>query len=225
VKRAILILAAALGAAAEDGIRPRADVADFPVYRTDKTADVGAALLTPDQVRGSFSSDLNRGYLVLEVGVYPKGEVDLGRGDFALRAAGTQTVSYAVSPKVIAGVLQKAASKGNDVTLYPTVGVGYESGPSYDPATGTQRRGGWTTGAGVGVGVGGNDPRPASTGQDRKTMELELSDKGLPEGKFTQPVAGYLYFPIPARKKPAAYELEYMGRTARLLLPLQPHKP
>jgi hypothetical protein len=38
-------------------------------------------------------------------------------------------------------------------------------------------------------------------------MEAELSDKSLQEGEIRQPVAGYLYFPLPKEK--GDYELEY----------------
>jgi hypothetical protein len=40
-------------------------------------------------------------------------------------------------------------------------------------------------------------------------MELELTEKGLPEGSTKTPVAGYLYFPYPEKKKSDAYQLEY----------------
>jgi hypothetical protein len=51
-------------------------------------------------------------------------------------------------------------------------------------------------------------------------METELSQKGLPEGKAIAPVAGYLYFSIPKRKKSAKYELEYNLNGNKLVLPL-----
>jgi hypothetical protein len=39
-------------------------------------------------------------------------------------------------------------------------------------------------------------------------MELELTEKGLPEGTVSRPVAGYLYFPSPGKKKSNVYQLE-----------------
>jgi hypothetical protein len=209
---AILMLAAAAGGAAEaPGIKPRAELTDYPARHEAGAAAIGAELLAPDEVRARFVSELNRGYVVVEVAVYPRGEVDLNHDDFILRVCGSQ-VLRPVGARTIAGVLQKSAPEPGGVDLYPTVGVGYGTGPGYyDPVTGTRRGGGWNTSVGVGVGVGGSGQRPASTDADRKTMELELSEKALPEGAAAKPVAGYLYFPAPARKngKTVTCDLEY----------------
>lgn len=54
-------------------------------------------------------------------------------------------------------------------------------------------------------------------------MELELSDKQLPERVTAQAVAGYLYFPVATgKRKTVAYELEYEGRTGRMVLEFGP---
>ena len=50
-------------------------------------------------------------------------------------------------------------------------------------------------------------------------MELELSEKGLPEGTASAPVAGHLYFPI-ARKKNVRYQLEYTMDGEKIVLSL-----
>ena len=104
-----------------------------------------------------------------------------------------------------------------------TTSVGYETGTYTDPYTGQRRRAGGVTtsaGVGVGVGVGGSGSQSGSTEADRKAMEIELKEKGLPEGKASAPVAGHLYFPI-SNKKNAKYQLEYMlnGEKVTLLLP------
>ena len=65
-----------------------------------------------------------------------------------------------------------------------------------------------------------NVPPPASTGADRRTMETELAEKGLPEGPAERAVAGYLYFPFPGKKHDVAYDLEYRVNGERFLLPL-----
>jgi hypothetical protein len=49
-----------------------------------------------------------------------------------------------------------------------------------------------------------------------------LRDKALPEGQVREPVAGYLYFPRPAKKpKKSLLELEYsnQGGTVTLTFP------
>ena len=129
------------------------------------------------------------------------------------------------SAEVLAAKLQKKAappSSGTDVAVYPSAGVGYESG-GYDPVTGQRRGGGVYTTTGVGVGIGGpQPPAPGSTNRDRRTMELELSEKALPEGSASAPVSGYLYFSLPSRKdKKSTHQLEYMLNGEKVVLQLQ----
>jgi hypothetical protein len=71
----------------------------------------------------------------------------------------------------------------------------------------------------VGVGIGSRGDQPGSSEKDRSVMETELSEKGLPEGTASAPVAGYLYFSIPRNKK-VAYQLEYMLNGEKVLLTL-----
>ncbi|MGH9722215.1 MAG: hypothetical protein ACRD8O_18550, partial [Bryobacteraceae bacterium] len=187
--------------------------------------------LTPEQVHGAFASGLNKAYIVIEVGLFPNEQIDVNQLDFSLVPAGTQTVLRPVKAKVIASVLQKPVKHDTrrprapgDIEVYPTVGIGYETGSVYDPVTGRRRAGGWNTSTGVGVGIGGSrdpgPPPPASTGADRRTMEIELSEKALPEGVTTRAVAGYLYFPFAGKNRSVVYNLEYKVNGENFLLPL-----
>ena len=119
--------------------------------------------------------------------------------------------------KVVAATLQKKAANTRDVTVYPSVGVGYGNG-GYDPATGTRAPGGTYTQVGVGVGIGGGQ-QSGATDKDLSAMETELSEKGLPEGTASAPVAGYVYFPI-SRKKGAALQLTYTVNGQKVVLNL-----
>jgi hypothetical protein len=56
-------------------------------------------------------------------------------------------------------------------------------------------------------------------------MELELSEKGLPEGETSKPVAGYLYFPLKARKKAGTLRLEWSTQHEPILLKLSEEHP
>ena len=222
--RRVSIAAAALVAllwAAPGGIKPRPNQSDYPAKTT--TADgvvIAADLLSASDVKNAFATDLNRGWLVVEIAVYPpaKGRAEVEKADFWLQVSGgdQRVVLRAADARTIAGVLARESQPRNDpgVTLYPAVDVGYGSGPvGYDPVTGTRRGGGWYSGVGVGVGVGRQDrgmPPAASTPKDRDTMESELSDKALAGGTVTEASAGFLYFPLPAKKiKNAVYSLEY----------------
>ncbi len=211
-------------AGSREGIAPRSAPSDYAVQKQAGSLTVAAARLSNEQVKNSFSADVQRGYIVVEVGVFPgQSAVDLRRDDFLLRSAGKNgaDVVRPASARTVAGVLQKKnkqAGAPGGIDIYPTAGVGYSTG-SRDPF-GNRYPGGWTTEAGVGVGVGGNGPAPASTDADRRTMETELSDKILPEGEQNKPVAGYLYFPIASKEK-ATYQLEYKAPDgSKVVLPL-----
>lgn len=199
-------------------IAPRTQVSDYPAYTKHDIVDMGAALLTSEQVRKSFVSDLNRRYIVVEVAIYPKDgkEFDVARHRFTLRV--DNTLVRPAEPKIIADLLQKTASPKRQVNVYPHAGVGYESGSIYDPVTGRRRGGGVYTNVGVGVGVGGSQTPPV-TEEDRKTMETELTDKSLAEGKTSKPIAGYLYFPVSEKKK-ASYQLEHDLNGEKVVLKL-----
>jgi hypothetical protein len=81
----------------------------------------------------------------------------------------------------------------------------------------------WGTGVGVGVGIGmgGGRPGAASTDRDRRTMQLELDENGLPDGAVQKPVAGYLYFPAGSRsKKLTSGELNFESDATKLQMTL-----
>ena len=206
------------------GIRPRASVDDYRAHDEQNGITIAADVMDSEQARHAFASSVYSGYAVVEVAVYPEAgkSVDLSSMDFTLRVAGHASPIRPSSARTIAAVLHRKAAqsaKSSDVTLYPTVGVGYESG-GYDPVYGGNRRGGWRTNAGVGVAAGGagnGQPRPASTDRDRTTMEMELDEKALPEGSASKAVAGYLYFPLPAKKKASdVTSLDYRGDGASI---------
>jgi len=226
----ICLLAGLLIADAVTGIRPRESSADYTAHQKVPVATVAAAVIPPDQVKKLFATDLNAGgYIVIEVGIYPEGGAEIGvsSGDFLLRVGSNPAIVRNASARAIAAALQRPVKppeirRKNDINVYPTATIGYESGT--DPYG--RRRSGVYTAAGVGVGVGDDrasaPPRPASTDRDHATMEQELADKALPEGKTTRTVAGYLYFPKPtATQKNPAYEINWYGsdRQVHLTIP------
>ena len=144
VLTAIFCVAAA---AADRGLPVRSNITDYSALAEEKGITVAAAVIDPEQVRGSFSTDLKE-YVVVEVAVYPKKDgapLDLDTMDFALHTDGRMV--RPTSARSVARINQNR-SKGDsrDVTLYPSVGV---------------HTGSWGTGTsvGVGVGMGGRQPR------------------------------------------------------------------
>ena len=78
-------------------------------------------------------------------------------------------------------------------------------------------------GIGVPIGGGGGSrlPESRSTAEgNRRAIEAELREKGLPETSAWDPVAGYLYFSVPKKKK-GGYELVYMVGDKKVVLPLK----
>jgi len=212
--RCILLpaLAIILFAQAQHGLGPHKSVSDYPVNSTLDGVSIGASMMTAEQVRRTFVSDVNRGYVVIEVALYPsnKGALNVSYQDFTLQIAGARTTARPVSARTIAGVLQKTAPAYRDVNVYPQVGIGY------DRAGGVWKQ--------VGLGIGVDASRPGATDKDRDVMEQELSDKSLPEQTASAPVAGYLYFPIGARKKGVRYELSYESAAGKMILPFPAEK-
>jgi hypothetical protein len=210
------LLAATVLFAGSKGIAPRSSPQKYAASATADGHALGAQLLTPGQVHKAFSTDLSR-YLVVEVAFFPEKDraAEIAHQDFTLRRAGTDDAAKPQSARLAAATVQTSAAKDRNLDVSPSVGVGYETA-GYDPMTGRRREGGWRVSTGAAVGVG--EPSPGSTVRDREVMELELTEKGLPEGRFTAPVAGYLYFQLPQgkSKKKTAYELEYQGVVLRL---------
>jgi hypothetical protein len=207
------------------GTEPRAEASRYPASTQQGQLKIGAQLLTAEQIRRAFATELNRNYLVVEVALFPgsAGPLEVSRMNFALRASGGDAASKPSNPRAVAAMTQQRSSEGRDVTVYPQVGIGYESGRTYDPVTGQERRGGGVyTSAGVGVGVGPRES--AQTDKDREVMELELTEKGLPEGSANKPVAGYLYFPYPEKKKSEAYQLDCTLGGVKIALALKGNK-
>ncbi len=234
--RAFLIVMASVAlATAGDGIRPRGSSAEYAAHITTSGTSIGAAVVPPDHVRKLFRTDLNQaGYVVVEIGIFPENgrELNVSQNDFMLRAGAEGNAVRAASGETIAAIIaDKNTPKepkqigGHGVDVYPTATIGYESGT--DPYSG-RRVGGVYGGAGVGVGVGGpsgpdpRDPVPSARAQrSASEMEQELENKALPEGRTTEAVAGYLYFPRPSKKKNEPVSLtwyEPQGSPVRLTL-------
>lgn len=225
---AVMLLALASFAEPHKGIKPRANAESYPTVTHQPNFAVGAARLSDKQVRKTFVSTLGKKYVVLEVGAFPKSEVQLSPQDFLLVVHGQTSEIREADPETIAGQLaQKEVARNNDITVSPVVGVTYSTGSNpngpYDPY-GNYGGHGWGTSAGVAIQKGGSGQRdPKTIEADRQTMVTELKEKQLPEVSTAKPVAGYLYFPAPDDSK-AALDLVYRGPAGNFTIPLQPAK-
>lgn len=216
------LCAGTLAMASSVGTVPRSAAIQYPAHTTNDQVSIGALKLNEQEVRKTFSSNLNRCCIVVELAIFPTKDhpANVSLGDFSLRILNTENAVHPSAAKVVATSLQRRSSSDHDVTVSPEVGVAYESGTYTDPYTGRrQHSSGVYTSAGVGVGIGSPGIQPGSTQADLAAMEMELSEKGLPEGTVSVPVAGHLYFPI-TKKKNVKYQIEYTVDGKKVVLPL-----
>ena len=215
---AAIMAVAAVVRAGDQGIGPRPAPTDYPAWRTAGGLTLAAAVLTPEQVKKRFHTNLNRGYVAVEVAVYPEAgrEVNLAVQDFMARFGSDPEIQRPLGPPVIAARLGKKGAPPPDargkVHVYTTETVGYEHGP--------YGRSGVYTGTSTAVGIGDPGvpppPPPAPSGMDRTGIRLELDQLSLPEGKISQATAGYLYFAKPAKGKLSPLHLTYYGEQGQI---------
>lgn len=197
------IFLATLAAGDDSGTTPRSKPSDYPAHQKVKTAELAAVILTPDEVKKIFSSEVARAYMIVEVAVYPadseKFDVDLL--DYSLKIGGQLT--HADKPDNVMipwGNSSRVPTLGNNgPTVTEDTGVIVAHGT--DPTTGRPRT---EVGTWQDVGVS-NYPRPADPPPARKPDQTALynriAGRALPQGATAKPVAGYLYFPQYGKKR------------------------
>jgi hypothetical protein len=212
------------------GVRPRSSAADYAASASAEGVTYGATQLSPTEVKHLFASDITKSYLVFEVACYPTGQADavVQPRDFLIKTGAKGDYAHPVDGITVASVVQQKTAPREahpPVTSTGGVGVGVASGT--DPVTGRKVHTVYGE-ADASVAAGGPPlypPPPGSSPVDRDILESPLTSRALPEGQFTVPVAGYLYFPASYVKKHSGntYEMEYMtdsGRKALISIPV-----
>ena len=224
---ALILICATLSAQSPKGKVPRASADKYPAHAEQSKASIGAQLLSRKEARKAFVTNVEECCIVVEVALFPKGaRLNVSVDDFILRVKSADIGIRPASAELIAADLVETVptDRTSQVGVETHSGIGYEHG-GYDPVTGQRRPSGvvYSSGAGVGVGVGGkSEPNNTETIRyDRRAMEQELSGKGLPMGEASAPVSGYLYFPISAKDRKNARQLEYSGNGEKIVLNLQ----
>jgi len=206
------------------GVHPRPAPNDYSITQKTATATYAASLLSASEVKNLFAVDISKDYLVFEVACYPTpaSTLSVHPDDFVIKTGSHGEFVHPSDAVTVASLIQQKNSPrphpgGRDTEVYTSANIGYESGT--DPYTGRRVHGVYT-GGGVGVGTGPAGPPPplppGSTPQDRAILESQLSDKALPSGSFSAPVAGFVYFPKKEIKKKTngAYDLEYLSSSS-----------
>ena len=218
-----LVLFATVGVClADTGLPPRPSAADYAVHRSMPDGEIAAERLKPDRVAKTFSSEIDRDYMVIEVAVYPQNGaiIDVQWFDFVLRFAGQQETRPDTPEEASVPLRERPGIKGPvEVTSETGVIVTTQK----DPVTGRRSTSAGTY-EGIGVAVGNPQPNPlppASRGPDPRVLQDKLQAKALPQGKTGKAIAGYLYFPKPPKKpQNNLLELAYSKNNPPLNLPL-----
>jgi hypothetical protein len=198
------------------GLKPRPTPQDYAAQVQIEKATLAASALSKREIKNAFASDLNNNYIVIEVGVFPAAtaSLHLSPDDFLLRMGDSGDIVRPSSADIVSAAVDRKKNPetaDRNIDVVQSASVGYENG--IDPYTG-RRVSGVSTAAGVGVGVSPNrDPygtHSQSSDWDRTRTDAELNGKSFPEGAATGPVAGYLYFALPSKKKSdSVYQLDY----------------
>jgi hypothetical protein len=201
-----LIVLTSVAAAGPKGVVPRTSADRYPTHAVSDGTEVGAALLSPSEMRKAFSFDVSGSCLVIEVAIYPQKnkEHNVSLANFSLHLAGADTVVKPSRATDIAAKLPQQSVSSGEVVVTPSAEA--VVGPHILHAE-----------AEVGVDGLSGEPHPVSE-KDRAVAEAQLADKGLPEGKVSSAVAGYLYFPIVPKKKQSVLRLDYEENGIKIFL-------
>lgn len=217
----LFLLLTLSSAFAGDGIPPRGSAEDYTVHDVSGKIAIGAAYVTPAQVRKLFGEDLDkRGYVVFEVGMFPAGdtEADISPDDFKLKQGKDPSVTRAATPHMIATdahpqMSPDSVSAPNKVHVYTADTVGVYQGPN-------GQHGVYTDTSATVTNYPPPQPAPPPGGRATNNDRLEqvLEDKSLPDTKTKRAVAGYVFFPKSSKDKRAESELIYFGMDGQVSL-------
>ena len=212
------------------GVIPRSAATEYAAHASQDNVQIGASLLTHKDLKKIFATDVNQCCLVVEVALYPSKDnfVKISLDDFMLRETGMELGTKPSTPDVLSARLEVQPvppDREHRAGVSSSSDIGYErttqqTGSDRTSSGGVIQRS--SVGIGVPIGGGGSrvpESQSAAEG-NRRAIEAELTEKGLPETSAWDPVAGYLYFSVPKKKK-GGYELVYMMGDRKIVLPLK----
>jgi hypothetical protein len=212
------------------GAVPRSAATDYAAHASQESVQIGASLLTHKELKKIFATDVNQCCLVVEVAFYPAKDnfVKISLDDFMLRETGMELGTKPSTPDVLSARLEvqpATPDREHRPGVTSSSDIGYErttqqNGSDRVTSGGIVQRS--SVGIGVPIGGGGGSKLPESRNAEgnRRAIEAELTEKALPETTAWEPVAGYLYFSVPKKKK-GGYELVYMAGEKKVVLPLK----
>jgi len=117
----MVICVASLATGGPKGTVPRSSADRYAVHTARDGIGIGVVVLTAEQARKEFVSDVNRCCVVAEIALYPAKDktLDVSLNDFVLGVKGAETSAKPASARVIAARLQKNAGSDRDITVSP----------------------------------------------------------------------------------------------------------
>lgn len=227
----VLICASSAIAQTHRGTVPRTAATDYAAHASQDNVQIGATLLTHKDLKKVFAANVNECCLVVEVAFYPPKDqfVKISLDDFMLRETGMEVGARPSTPEVLAARLEVRPlppDREHRPGVSSSSDIGYErstqqNGQERSTSGGVVQRSSVGIGVPIGGGGGGSRHPEGQTAEgNRRAIEAELAEKALPETSAWDPVAGYLYFSVPKKKK-GGYELVYMSGDKKVVLPLK----
>jgi len=101
------------------GLRPHVSRADYAVTCFTESIGVAATLIKPEQIRHLFGAEIDRNYIVVEVGFYSKNRsaFEVRHADFRLRNRPSRTLIKPADPKMILASLSSPVNSLVERTL------------------------------------------------------------------------------------------------------------
>jgi hypothetical protein len=212
------------------GTAPRPAATDYAAHASQDSVQIGASLLAHKDLKKVFATDVNQCCVAVEVALYPPKDqfVKISLDDFMLREAGMEIGTRPSTPDVLAARLEVqpvAPDREHRPGVTSSSDIGYErttgqAGSDRTSSGGVVQRSSVGIGVPIGGGGGSRLPEGRTAESNRRAIEAELTEKALPETSAWEPVAGYLYFSVPKKKK-GGYELVYMMGDKKVVLPLK----
>ena len=84
----LLLLTSAL-ADSPKGLKPRENVTSYPVHRQRRAVAIGAERLSNTQVQHAFAAELDKRYIVVEIGIFPATDGSVSVAPRRLHAPGS----------------------------------------------------------------------------------------------------------------------------------------
>jgi len=101
------------------GLRPHGSRADYAVTCFTESIGVAATLMKPEQIRRLFGAEIDRNYIVVEVGFYSKNRsaFEVRHADFQLRNRPSRTLVKPADPRAIVASLPSPVNSLVEKTL------------------------------------------------------------------------------------------------------------